>query len=241
LATIHEIAPDVFRVTVWEKDLNIQFNHFLVRDDEPLLFHTGYNRAFPELREAVAKILDPAKIRWIGFSHFESDECGSLNRWLELAPHARPLCTFLSAILSVNDFAIREARVVPEGESLATGRYRFQVHSTGHLPHGWDAGVLFEETQRTLFCSDLLFQFGESDPVTAADILEPVRRSLMDMEKSVFAYSVPFTPQTEKILARLAGLRPKTLATMHGASYNGDCAAALRDYGVVLREILGPE
>jgi len=239
MATIDEIAPEVYRICVWQPELNLQFNHFLVCDDEPLLFHTGYNRVFEELREAVARLIDPAKLRWIGFSHFESDECGSLNKWLELAPHARPLCTFLSAVLSVNDYALREARVLGEGESLATGKYRFRVHSTCHLPHGWDAGVLFEETQRTLFCSDLLFHFGKVEPLTSAEILDRVRDSLVNMQSSPFAYSVPYTPQTDHILERLATLNPKTLATMHGSSFNGDCAKALRGFGSIVKEILG--
>lgn len=239
MATIHEIAPDVYRLCVWEPQYNLQFNHFLVRDDEPLLFHTGYNRMFGELQEAVARLIDPAKIRWIGFSHFESDECGSLNKWLERAPEARAVCTFLAAALNVNDHAVREARAMPEEESLNTGKYRFRFYSTCHLPHGWDAGVLFEESQKTLFCSDLLFHFGECAPLTSSDIIAPVRDSFLNMQNSPFGYSVPYTPQTDRIIERLAALTPRTLATMHGSSYNGDCARALRDCGSVIKEVLG--
>ena len=239
MATIDEIAPDVYRLCVWEPQFNLQFNHFLVRDEEPLLFHTGYNRMFAELREAVAGLVDPAKLRWIGFSHFESDECGALNKWLQLAPEARPVCTVLAAALNVNDFAIREARAMPEEDVLTTGKYRFRFVSTCHLPHGWDAGVLFEETQGTLFCSDLLFHFGEVEPLTASDILGRVRQSLQEMQSTPFGYSVPYTPQTDRILGRLAALAPKTLATMHGSSYQGDGASALRGYSDIIREVLG--
>lgn len=241
MATIHEIAPDVFRLCVWEPGLNLQFNHFLVRDAEPLLFHAGYNRMFAELREAMGRLIDPGKLRWVGFSHFESDECGALNRWLELAPEARPLCTTLAALLNVNDFAVREARAMGDADTLVTGKYRFRFCSTAHLPHGWDAGVLFEETQRTLFCSDLLFQSGETEPLTNQDVLERVRNSFLGLQNIGFGYSVPYTPQTDSIVERLAALQPRALATMHGSSLNGDCAQALRGYGEIVRELLGPK
>ena len=112
MAHLEEIAPDLFRISVYVPEINLQFNHFLVRDEEPLLFHTGLNAMFPLVRESVAKIMDPARIRWISWSHFESDECGSLNRWLELAPNAVPACSVVGALVSVNDFAIRPARAV---------------------------------------------------------------------------------------------------------------------------------
>ena len=239
MATIHEIAPDVFRICVWESQFNIQFNHFLVRDEEPLLFHTGYNRMFSEVREAAGKLMDPAKIRWIGFSHFESDECGSLNKWMQLAPQATPVCTPLASALNVDDFAIRPSRPMPDDQTLSTGKYRFRFLSTAHLPHGWDAGVLLEETQGTLFCSDLLFQFGEQKPISNSSVLDAVRESLLNMEASAFAYSIPYSQTTARILAKLAATKPRTLAMMHGSSFTGDCAGALSDYGSVLREVLG--
>jgi flavorubredoxin len=239
MTSIHEVAPDTFRLMIFEPAFNLQFNHFLVRDEEPVLFHTGYRRMFPALKEELAKLLDPAKLRWIGFSHFESDECGALNQWLELAPQAQPICTFLAAALNVNDFALREAKAMPDEEVLHTGKYRFRFLSTAHLPHGWDAGVLFEETQRTLFCSDIAFHFGEWEPLTQSDILGRVRDSLREMHTTPFSYSVPYTPQTRLILEKLAGVNPKTLATMHGSSFTGDCAKVLRDLDAILKEMMG--
>lgn len=236
MAKIHEVAPDTYRIMVFEPQFNLEFNHFLVRDEEPVLFHTGYRRMFAELREAVKTLVDPAKIRHIGFSHFESDECGSLNEWLQIAPQGQPVCTFLAAALNVDDFALRPARAMQEADVLATGKYRFRILSTAHLPHGWDAGVLYEETQRTLFCSDICFQFGETEPLTSSDILGRVTDSLRGMDSSPFAYSVPYTPQTKKILEKLAALEPKTLATMHGSSYTGNCAQTLRDLDAILKE-----
>jgi flavorubredoxin len=239
MVTIHEIAPEVFRLCVPEPQYNMQFNHFLVRDDEPLLFHAGYNRMFSELREAMRKLIAPEKLRWVGFSHFEGDECGALNQWLDLAPQARPVCTALAAAINVNDHARREARVVADEETFTTGKYRFRFCSTAHVPHGWDAAVLFEETQRTLFCSDLLFHLGDPEPLTRGDIVGPARDALRSFQNTPFGYSVPYTPQTDRIIEKLAALQPATLATMHGSSFNGDCAAALRGYGGVIKEFFG--
>jgi len=239
MTKLDEIAPDLFRISVFEPNFNLQFNHFLVRDEEPLLFHTGYKRMFPEVREAVAKVLDPARIRWIGFSHFESDECGALNHWLEIAPDAEPVCSLIGALVSVNDFAIRPARGLTDGEGFATGKYRYRFCSTAHLPHGWDAGVLFEETTRTLLCSDLFHHDGDVEPIFSGDIVGRSRAAMRALEQTPLAGYVPYTPQTERILERLASLGPQTLAVMHGSSFSGDAAAALRALGSAFRETFG--
>src|SRR6266542_2999104 len=123
MAVINEIAPDVYRLSLYVPDFDLQFNYFVVRDEEPLLFTTGYRATFPELREAVATLIDPARLRWIGFSHFESDECGALNQWLELAPDAEPFCSFIGAVVNVSDFALRPPRAMTHGEALTTGKY----------------------------------------------------------------------------------------------------------------------
>ena len=172
--SITEIAPDVFRFGLFAPEIDLQFNFFLVRDEEPLLFTTGYKASFPLLREAISKVIDPSKIRWIGFSHFESDECGALNQWLEAAPHASPVCSMVSAMVNVNDFANRPPRGMADGEILETGNYRFRFCSTAQLPHGWDAGLLFEESQRTLFCSDLFHHNGDVKALTEDDLTERI-------------------------------------------------------------------
>jgi len=152
MTNIDEIAPDLFRLSIYVEDFDMQFNHFLVRDDEPLLFHAGFKGMFPALREAVGKLIDPTTLRHIAWSHFESDEVGALNHWLELAPEAQPVCTLVGKLVSVDDFSIRPARGMAEGDVLRTGKYRYRFHRSPHLPHGWDAGVLFEESRKTLFC-----------------------------------------------------------------------------------------
>jgi flavorubredoxin len=236
---IDEIAPDVYRISIYVPKFDLQFNHFLIKDDEPLLFHTGYKGMFSEVHDAVKKVMNPSQIRWIGFSHFESDECGSLNQWLELSPSAQPVCTFLAASLNVDDFAIRPAYGMTSDETLDTGKYRFRFCPTAHLPHGWDAGVLFEETSRTLFCSDLFFHLGDVEPLTGSDIVGRARKALLDFQSTPFSYSMPYTPQTDRILRNLASLKPKTLATMHGSSFTGDCGRALLDLSLAIKETLG--
>jgi flavorubredoxin len=236
---VDEIAPDLFRISTYIPAAALQFNQFLVRDDEPLLFHTGMRGMFSLVRKAVEKLLDPALIRWVGFSHFEADECGSLNEWLALAPRAQPVCGIVGATVNINDFADRRARVLADGEVLDTGRRRFRHLDTPQIPHGWDAGLLFEETEKTLFCSDLFLQSGSVEPVTRDDILGRARQTLLDYEAGPLSGSFPFTPQTEGILRRLAGLEPKLLAVMHGSSYVGDGGGALRELAEVLEEVLG--
>ncbi len=236
MATITEVAPDTFRISIFAPNINLQFNHFLVRDEQPLLVHAGYRRMFPELREAVASLIDPARLRWVGFSHFESDECGALNHWLEAAPSAQPVCSFVGAAVSVDDFAIRPARGMQQGEVLETGKYRYRFCSTAHLPHGWDAGVFFEERHSTLLCSDLFFQDGDVEPLTEQDVVGRARKALIDSQAGPLGNSVPYTPMTEAILHGLADLAPRTLAAMHGSTYVGDGAAALRSLAVVLRD-----
>ncbi|HEX4031640.1 MAG TPA: hypothetical protein VHX20_14825 [Terracidiphilus sp.] len=195
---------------------------------------------FPLLREAVAKVIDPATIRHIGFSHFESDECGGLNEWLELAPQSQAVCGLVGAMVSVNDFAIRAPKVLAPEETLSTGKHRFRFVPTPHLPHGWDAGLLFEETGKTLFCSDLFVQGGDREPLATRDFIERCREDLVAGEGGPFAGAVPYTHHTGAILRNLAAYEPQTLAVMHGSSYSGNGAQALTELASVLREVLGP-
>ena len=239
MSSITEIARDVYRISTYVPEFDLQFNQFLVKDDEPLLYHTGTRGMFPLLLETVGKILDPSTIRWIGFSHFEADECGALNQWLEAAPSAEAVCTFVGAVVNVNDFAIRPAHDLKRNDVLTTGKYRFRLVPTPHLPHGWDAGMLFEETQRTLLCSDLFHQVGDVESFTESDVIGRFREALTQYQASPLANYMPYTPNTERLLARLAALKPKTLAAMHGSTFVGDGEKALLDLGQVLKELLG--
>ncbi len=237
--SVSEIATDVFRFCLYAPEIDLQFNFFLVRDEQPLLFTTGYKSSFPLLQKAIAQVIDPTEIRWIAFSHFESDECGALNLWLDAAPRAEPVCSLVSAMVNVNDFAVRIPKGMSDGEVLNTGQYRFRFCSTAHLPHGWDAGLLFEETERTLFCSDLFHHTGNVEPLIESDLSERVRATMRQMQVSPLADYIPYTPKTEGILKKLADLKPKTLAIMHGSSFTGDGESALGALSIAMREVFG--
>lgn len=236
---IEEIAPDLYRISTYVPEIDLQFNQFLVKDDEPLLFHTGMNALFPSVLEAVESLIEPSRIRWVGFSHFEADECGSLNEWLQLAPAAQPVCSLVGALVSVNDFAIRPALGMADGQVLNTGKYRFRFVQTPHVPHCWEAGLLFEETNATLLCSDLFHQGGDVEPLTEADIIGRARKTLTDYQAGPFANYMPYTKDTDGILQKLASLKPRTIVPMHGSAYVGDGERAVRDLAVVMREVLG--
>jgi flavorubredoxin len=239
-ARIDEVAPDLFRISLFVPDFDLQFNHFLVRDDEPLLFHTGMRGMFPAVRDAVATLIDPADLRWISWSHFEVDECGALNEWLTAAPKATPVCGELGAMVNVADFSNRPPRGLKRDEVLATGRHRFRFVPTPHLPHGWDAGVLFEESDRVLLCSDLLHQLGDVEPLTSNDIIDRYRQALETYQRSpVLMDYVPYTDNTRRQLATLAALQPRTLAVMHGSTFVGDGAAALMASAEVIQRVSG--
>ena len=241
MAIVTEIAPDVYRISIYESQFKLQFNHFLVKDKEPLLFHAGMKGMFPLVREAVARIIDPATIRWIGFSHFESDECGSLNEWLQVAPLAQPLCTVVGALVNVTDFAIRTPRWILEEDVLDTGKYRFRLYATHHLPHSWDAGMLFEETNRTLFASDLFLHGGEVDPLVDTDVVGRARKAMIDFQSTQLLNSISYSSTTERQMAKLAALQPKTLGIMHGSSFAGDGGNAIRNLASAMKEVLGKE
>ena len=241
MAKTTEIAPDVYRISIYASRGNLQFNHFLIRDQEPVLFHTGLRGMFAEVREAVAKLINLSDLRHISFSHFESDECGSLNEWLAVAPNADVMCSQVGALVSVNDFIGHEARALADGEVFATGKYRFRYCQTPHLPHGWDAGVLFEETQRTLLCSDLFHQTGNVEPMTESDVVGRSHQAMLNYQAGILAEYVPYTCLTAKNLRKLADLKPKTLAIMHGSSFRGDCARALGDLDEAFKQVFGRE
>ena len=240
MASITEVAPDLFRIGTYAPQKGLQFNQFLVLDEQPLLFHTGQRAIFPEVHAAVARLIDPTRLRWVGFSHFEMDECGSLNEWLALAPDAEPVCGLLSARINVNDFALRPAHAMEEDDVLLTGRFRFRFRRTPHVPHCWDAGLLFEETERTLLCSDLFLQGGDPAAFTASDVVEPTQATLAAWQETLLAEVLPYTPNTERILHELADLQPRTLAAMHGATFHGDGRQALRDLALALRAVYAP-
>jgi flavorubredoxin len=239
MTNITEVAPDIFRINTFFSEFNLGFSQFLVRDEEPLLFHTGMRRLFPLVSEAVGKLINPSRLRWIGFSHFEADECGSLNEWLQIAPEATPVCSFVGKVVSVDDFIGSDrTRGLNDGELFQTGKYRFRFLHTPHVPHCWEAGLLFEETNGTLFCSDLFHQNGNVEASTESDVVGRARETFVEYQAGPLANYFPYTDRTGPEINRLADLKPKALATMHGSVFIGDGEQAMRDYGSMLRDIL---
>lgn len=217
-----EIADGIYRVSTVVPEAPIVFNQFLIDADEPLLFHTGMHGLFPVVSDAVAQVVPLDRLRWISFGHFEADECGALNDLLDAAPHAEAAHTMTGVMVSLNDYAVRPPRGLTDGEVLDLGGKRVRHLATPHVPHAWDAGLLYEETTNTLFCGDLFTAQGECEPIVEDDLLEPARAA-----EELFN-GTSLTPMTAPTIRRLADLAPATMGLMHGPSYRGDCAGQLR-------------
>ena len=222
---IDEIADGIYRLSTFIADVGptgFTFNQFLIDDDEPLLFHTGQRMLFDSVSEAVATIVPIETLRWITFGHVEADECGSMNQFLAAAPRAEVAHGGLGCMVSLNDLADRPPVPLANGQVLELGTHRVRHIDTPHVPHGWEARVLFEETTRTLLCGDLFTQLGQGPALTSNDVLAAAAQA-----EDVFGASC-LTPTTAPTIRALADLDPNTLAVMHGSSVTGDCSGALR-------------
>jgi flavorubredoxin len=228
---VDEVAAGIYRICT-PLDIipgGFTFNSYLIADDEPLLFHTGYRKLFPITLEAIGKVMPVEKLRWIGGSHFEGDEYGALNDLLAAAPEATPFGTEIGVLTSLNDFAARLARGFGDGEEFSIGSRRMKWLYTPHVPHGWDCGILFDLSTKTLLCGDLFTQPGANmPPVTESEVLTASEgmRGMMDY----YAHAI----STSAILERLAGLHPSMLACQHGSAYRGDGAALLRELATTI-------
>lgn len=223
---VHEIADGIYRINtpvMIPGAGGFSFNQYLIRDDEPLLFHTGPRKMFSLVREGVASVIPIETLRYIAFSHVEADECGSLNEWLAAAPQSVPLCSTVAAMVSITDLADRAPRAIADGERLELGDHVIRWFDTPHLPHAWDCGFLTEEKTSTLLCGDLFTQGGaDLPPVTESDILGP---------SEAFRHTMDYFSHTKNaraLLERLASTGPATLACMHGSAWRGDGASLLR-------------
>ena len=232
---IQEIADGIFRintpVSMPDGPGGFNFNQYLIVDDAPMLFHTGQRHLFPLVSAAIRAVMPLERLRYVGLSHFEADECGALNSFLAAAPEAVPVCGQLAAMVSINDFADRPARALGDGEDLALGRHTMRWCDTPHMPHSWECGLMMDQSTRTFFCGDLFTQGGPGEvALTESDILGPSEAFRAPMD--YFAHS----PQTGSILERLAGERPRTLACMHGSAWRGDGARLLRELAARLKD-----
>jgi flavorubredoxin len=223
---IAEIAAGIFRINTpitIPGAGHFSFNQYLVRDADPLLFHTGPRRLFPLVREAIGKVMPIEQLRYVAFSHVEADECGSLNEFLAVAPRAEPVCGQIAAMTSINDLADRAPRVLADSAALSLGSHSVKWFDTPHVPHGWECGLLMETTTRTFLCGDLFTQGGAGEKaLVETDILEPSEAFRAPMD--YFAHA----PHTGAILRRIAEEKPTTLACMHGSAWRGDGANLLR-------------
>jgi flavorubredoxin len=223
---IDEISAGIFRLSTFVPEIappaGFTFNQFLVLGDEPLLFHTGLRKMFPMTHSAVSRLIPTERLRWIAFGHYEADECGAMNEWLAVAPQAQVAHGQIGCLVSLNDMADREPRALQDGEILDLGGKRVRYIDTPHTPHGWDAGVLFEEESKTLMCGDLFTQLGNDGALTEGDIVGPAIAA-----EDLFQYS-SLAPAMGTTIRGLAKLAPSTLALMHGPSFRGDGGAALR-------------
>ncbi len=220
---IDEIADGIYRISTPFKEVpgGFSFNQYLIRDDEPLLYHTGPRSLAGLVQQAIAGVIDVKDLRYIGFSHFECDECGSLADFLSVAPEAVPLCGQINAMIN-GDCLGRPPRVLADGEELALGRHRVRWFDTAHLPHAWECGTLMEEETKTLLCGDLFTQGGaDNPPLTSSDILGPSEAFRKQMD--YFSH----TRNVRPLMDRLSAAKPTTLACMHGSAWKGDGAQLL--------------
>jgi len=223
---VAEIADGIYRISTFVPDIappaGFTFNQFLIMGEEPLLFHTGLRKMFPLIREAVSRVIAPNNLRWIAFGHFEADECGAMNEWLAVAPNAQLAHGQTGCLVSLNDWADRAPRVLDDGATIALGGGKtVRYIDTPHTPHGWDAGVMYEESTGTLLCGDLFTQLGDGPALTESDVVGPAI-----VAEDLFKYS-SLNPAMGTTIRGLSKLRPRTLALMHGPSFSGDGGAAL--------------
>lgn len=232
---IAEIGPGIYRLSTYNADADFMFNQFLVVDEEPLLFHTGLRSLFPLVSDAVRRVIPVEQLRWITFGHVEADECGSMNLWLAAAPNAQVAHGAMGCVVSVNDLADRPPRPLRHREVMDLGTKRLIRIETPHVPHGWDAGLFYEQTSSTLLCGDLFTAMGDSPALTDQEIVSPAL-SAEDASRATC-----LTPATAPTIRSLAALGPQTLGLMHGPSYAGDCVRALEDLAAAYEERLATE
>jgi flavorubredoxin len=238
---IDEIAAGLFRFSTLVPHIappaGFTFNQFLLMGEEPLLFHLGHRKMFPSIAAAVSRVLPLEKLRWMSFGHVEADECGAMNEWLHAAPNVEIAHGMVGTAVSINDMADKPARTLSDDEVIDIGGRRLRYIDTPHVPHGWEAGVFFEETTNTLLCGDLFTHPGDGPALTGTDVVDPAMHA-----EAIFGAS-SLAPTTGATLRKLAALEPTTLALMHGSSFQGDGGAALRQladrYDSLVRAALG--
>lgn len=233
--TIDEIAPEVFRLATFVPEVaapaGFTFNQFLVRDEEAFLYHTGMRSLFPAVSNAVERLIDLERLRWISFAHVEADECGAVNAFLSVAPNAEVVHGRLACSVSLDDLCDRAPHGVDDGDIIDLGLHRMRFIATPHVPHNWESGLWHDEVTGTMFVGDLFTQVGDTPPITSNDVVEAALAAEADFQ------SVSGGPQLIPTLRTLSTFAPRTLAVMHGASFQGDTAAAFDQLGAELSRL----
>jgi flavorubredoxin len=229
--SVDEVAPGIYRI---HTPLDVipggfSMNSYLVVDDEPVLFHVGLRKLFPITQEAISKVIPVEKLRWLGGSHFEADEYGAMNEFLAAAPQSTIFGSQIGALTSLNDWADRPAQSLADGEEFSIGKRKLRWLYTPHVPHGWDCGLLWDDSTKTLLCGDLFTQPGaKNPPVTESEVL-----SASETMRRVMDYYAHAT-DTSAVLEKLSALKPTTLACQHGSAYKGDGAALIGELAKTL-------
>ncbi|MEY2471776.1 MAG: hypothetical protein QOK28_1105 [Actinomycetota bacterium] len=218
---IDEVADGIYQIATYMPEMDFGFNQYLIAGDEPVLFHTGMRGVFPIVREHVAKVLPPETLRWISFGHVEADECGSMNEWLAVAPNATVIASTTACMVQLGDLCDRQPTPLADGADFTAGARTLRWYDTPHIPHGWEAGVLYDATSKTLFCGDLLSCTGNYEATTDTDRVGPASAA-----EDMF-HSFSLAPNSATRVRQLAELDISALAIMHGPVYTGDCREAL--------------
>lgn len=218
---VAEVADGTYQLMTYFEEMDFAVNQYLLTGEEPLLFHTGMRGIFSLVADAAARVVPVESLRWISFGHVEADECGSLNDWLAVAPEATVVQGATGCMVSIGDMAARAPRPLAPGEKLDIGSHCVEWIDTPHVPHAWEAGVLYDHTTKTLLCGDLFSRNGAYAPTTTDDIVGPAS----DAEDGYSSMSLH--PASGSIIRGLADLDISALALMHGPVFTGDCRSAL--------------
>jgi flavorubredoxin len=229
MARIDEITAGIYRIST-TVDIDggaFQFNQFLVDDERPALIHTGMYGMYEAVRDAVAEVVDPGKLGYVILLHFESDECGGMDRFLEGAPRSTLACSELSNALNLSgwNFGGRVEGHV-DGDVIDLGRHKLRFLETPHVHH-WDSMMLFDETSRSLFPSDLFIQAGDQPPVVTENLGSEMCG--LYREVGIFAHEGP----VRRVVERVEALDPDWVHGMHGGSLTRE---AFPHYVRALRE-----
>jgi flavorubredoxin len=212
MATINEVTTGIFRISTEAWGFPITLNQFLIAGEHPALIHTGTFPLYDDVRKAVSEVLDPKRLEYVVVPHFESDECGGMDRFVEDAPNAVLVCSEAGSVLNLSGWNYSgPVRGVRDGDVIELGEHRLRFLETPHVHH-WDSMMAFEETTASLFPADLFIQPGDQPAIVKEDLGKEM--CALYREVGIFASHEPVL-QTVK---RIEKMNPQWLHPMHGGS-----------------------